>query len=384
MSRNKRHFQRIRERMRRRTAAGASPGTIVPDPCAAPPVIEVIAYGADQWFERQLTDLKELPPLLQQRIHHALRDASADAEREWHYPVLWVNVNGLGSAATIQQLGEMFKLHRLALEDVVNVHQRAKVDQYADHLFIVVRTIEQQDPICTEQISMFLGRNYVLTFQERPGDDWNTVRERLRQKRGIIRTSGADYLAYALIDAVIDSYFPVLDLLGEQVEKLDDELSQNPHRPLMGKVHDIRVGLHQVRRAIWPHREVMAALTREPHELIKEETRTYLRDCYDHTIQIMDLVENDRDLCSDLRDFYLSAVNNRMNEIMKVLTIIATIFMPLSFFAGVWGMNFNTQVSPWNMPELNWRLGYPIALGVMLAVAAGMLYFFYRRGWLRK
>jgi magnesium transporter len=329
-------------------------------------VIEVIAYGPDQWFERQIHNLEELARL-----------------REQH-PVVWVNVNGLGDAVTIQKLGEMFGLHRLALEDVVNVHQRAKVEQYGDHLFIVVRTVESQVPIGTEQISMFLGRNYVLTFQERPGDDWNPVRERLRQKRGRIRMSGADYLAYALIDAVIDSYFPVLDALGDQVEQLDDELSRNPRQPMMGRVHDIRVSLHLLRRSIWPHREALSALTREHLELITDETRIHLRDCYDHAIQIMDLVENDRDLCSDLRDFYLTAVNNRMNEIMKVLTVIATLFMPLSFIAGVWGMNFDPDTSPWNMPELRWWYGYPMAWGVMLAVAAVMMYFFYRRGWMQK
>ena len=365
MSRTKHRRRRIFDRVRR-TKPGSSPGTIVPHPEAAPPVIEVIAYGGDQWYDRQVKDLRELPALL-------------DA-----YAVVWVNVNGLGSAATIQQLGEIFKLHRLALEDVVNVYQRAKVEQYGDHLFIVLRTIETQAPICTEQISMFLGHNYVLTFQERPGDDWNPVRERLRQKVGRIRTSGADYLAYALIDAVIDSYFPVLEQLGEQVEQLDEELTRDPHQPIVSNVHEIRQALHMLRRAIWPHREALASLSREHQALITDETRIYLRDCYDHTIQIIDLVENDRDLCSDLRDFYLSAISNRMNEIMKVLTIIATVFMPLSFIASVWGMNFNTQASPWNMPELNWRYGYPMALTLMLFVAAWMVYFFYRRGWLRK
>jgi len=254
----------------------------------------------------------------------------------------------------------------------------------SDHLFIVVRTMENHDPIVSEQISMFLGPKYVVTLQERPGDDWNPVRERLRQKLGRIRKSGADYLAYALIDAVIDSYFPVLDALGDRVEQLDDELSRNPRQPMMSQVHDVRVALHVLRRSIWPHREALSALTREHLDLITDETRIHLRDCYDHTIQIMDLVENDRDLCSDLRDFYLTAVSNRMNEIMKVLTVIATLFMPLSFVAGIWGMNFDPHASPWNMPELRWRFGYPMALAVMAAVAAGMLYFFYRRGWLRK
>jgi len=367
MSRNARHRRRqLYARIRRRTKPGASPGTIVTDPQAAQPVIEVMAYGPDQWFERPLHNLDDLPKLLAQ------------------YPVVWVNVNGLGDAATIQKLGEILQLHRLALEDVVNVHQRAKMEQYGDHLFIVVRTVEQQMPLGVEQISMFLGKKYVLTFQERPGDDWSFVRERLRQKRGRIRNSGADYLAYALIDAVVDSYFPVLESLGEQVEQLDEELTADPHQEVVHRVHEIRTALHVLRRAIWPHREALSALTREHLDLITDETRVHLRDCYDHTVQIIDLVENDRDLCSDLRDFYLSAVSKRMNEIMKVLTVIATLFMPLSFLAAVWGMNFNTEVSPWNMPELNWRYGYPLALGAMLAVAGSMLYFFYRRGWMRK
>jgi len=367
MFHNKRRRRRdLHARIRRRTKPGASPGTIVPDPQAAQPVIEVIAYGGDQWFERQVHNLDEVPKLLAE------------------YPVVWINVSGLGDAKTIEKLGALFQLHRLALEDVVNVHQRAKVEQYADHLFIVVRTVENPSPLCIEQISMFLGRSFVLTFQERPGDDWEPVRERLRQKRGRIRTAGADYLAYALIDAVLDSYFPVLEQLGEVVEQLDEELTRDPHQEVVGRVHEIRTSLHVVRRAIWPHREAIAALLREHHSLITEETRIHLRDCYDHTVQIIDLVENDRDLCSDLRDFYLSAVSKRMNEIMKVLTVIATLFMPLGFLAGLWGMNFDTKVSPWNMPELNWRFGYPMALGIMVSVAGGMLYFFYRRGWLRK
>ncbi|MCE9553171.1 MAG: magnesium/cobalt transporter CorA [Planctomycetes bacterium] len=366
MSRNSRRRRHSYDRFRRRTKPGASPGTIVPDPCAAPPVIEVIAYGPEEWFERQIQSLDELPALLAT------------------YPVVWVNVNGLGDAATIEKLGTMFQLHRLALEDVVNVHQRAKVELYGDHLFIVVRTIENQSPICTEQIGMFLGRKFVITFQERPGDDWNPVRERLRQKRGRIRNAGPDYLAYALIDAVIDSYFPVLDILGEQVEQLDEELTQNPRQPVVGRVHEIRQSLHVLRRAIWPHRDALAALTREHHDLISDETRTYLRDCQDHTIQIIDLVENDRDLCSDLRDFYLSAVSNRMNEIMKVLTIITTLLMPLSLIASIYGMNFNTKISPWNMPELEWRYGYPATLGAMVVITLVMVYFFYRRGWFRK
>jgi magnesium transporter len=237
------------------------------------------------------------------------------------------------------------------------------------------------DELVSEQVSLFLGRNYVLTFQYLPGDSFDPVRSRLRTARGRIRNSGADFLAYALLDATIDGYFPVLEVYGTRIEEIEDRMSERVGSESIHQTHRLRSDLMLLRRFIWPHREAVHALLRDEHPLISAETRVYLRDCYDHTVQIIDVVETHRDLCADLRELYFTQVSTRTNEIMKVLTIIATIFIPLGFIAGVYGMNFNTAVSRWNMPELNWPFGYPFALGLMAAVAGGLLYLFWRRGW---
>ncbi|MBI3300790.1 MAG: magnesium/cobalt transporter CorA, partial [Deltaproteobacteria bacterium] len=278
------------------------------------------------------------------------------------WPVTWVDVEGLGDVETIRTLGEIFGLHRLALEDVINVHQRAKVEQYGEHHFIVTRMVRLGEHLETEQLSLFLGKNFVLTFQEgHPGDCLDLIRERIRQKRGRIRDAGLDYLAYALLDAVVDCYFPILEEYGERLETLEDEILTRPHNGAVARIHEIKRNLLTLRRAIWPQRETFNTLLREEMPLVTDETRLYLRDCYDHTTQIIDLIETYRELGSDLIDVYLSSVSNRTNEIMRVLTVIATIFIPLTFLVGVYGMNFNPASSPWNMPELNWYWGYPFS-----------------------
>jgi magnesium transporter len=351
---------------KRRTQPGATPGQVCVDPAAPRSVVSVIAYGPTELVEKQqFNDLANLKQHCEQ------------------LPVTWINVDGLGDATVISQIGKLFGLHPLALEDVVNVHQRAKVEEYDGHTFIVARMVELREHLETEQVSLFLGPNFVITFQERPGEDSiEPVRERLRKSRGRIRALGADYLAYAILDAVIDGYFPVLEQYGERLESLELEVTTSADRSLIGKIHDIKSDLLMIRRSIWPHREAFNGLVRDSSPLVKAETRVYLRDCYDHTVQLIDLVETYRELGADLRDVYLSSVSNRMNEIMKVLTIISTIFMPLSFIASVYGMNFNTEISPWNMPELNWYYGYPFVLGVMATMTTGMLIFFRRKGWL--
>ncbi len=352
------------DRGRYRDRPGASPGTVTVDPQAPPPVLRVMAYGPDGFAERSL--------------------ASAAAVREElaRWPVVWLNVDGLGGEAVIREIGEIFGLHKLALEDVVHAHQRAKVDEYGATLYIVLRLPEPGERLDSEQLSLFLGRNFVVTFQERAGDSFEPVRERIRSGKGALRASGPDYLAYALLDAGIDSAFPVLEALGERLEDLEDELVVRPRRGTVAEIHGIKRDLLAVRRAVWPLREMLNALGRESTPLVAAETRLYLRDCYDHVVQIIELLETYREIASGLLDVYLSSLSNRMNEIMKVLTIIATIFIPLGFIASLYGMNFDTQASPWNMPELTWRLGYPFALGVMAAVAGGLLFWFRRRGWL--
>ena len=279
-------------------------------------------------------------------------------------------------------MGGLFHLHPLALEDAVNVHQRSKVDRYGDQLFITARVPADTVGFRTEQVSLFVGKNFVITFLEDPGDCFEPVRRRLRDDEGLIRRRGADYLAYALLDASIDAYFPLLETFGDRLEELEDEVIATPSRTTVGRIHDAKHDLRMLRRAIWPMREAMSQLSRDDTPVIAVETRVYFRDLYDHAVQIIDIVETYRELGSDLNDLYLSALSNRMNEIMRVLTVIATIFMPLSFVAGLYGMNFDTQASPWNMPELHWRYGYPLALATMAAVAFGMLLFFRRRGWL--
>ncbi len=359
------HGRRKSRTYHRRTPPGTPPGTLVADPEAPHPVIRILAYGPDDMVEQEIGEPRRVRDFL----------------NKW--PVLWVDVEGLGNVETIRTLGEVFGLHRLALEDVINVHQRPKVEQYGEYYFIVTRMVRLSEHLETEQLSLFLGKNFVLTFQEgQPGDCLDLIRERIRQKRGRIREAGLDYLAYALLDAIVDCYFPILEEYGERLEAFEDEILSRPYGDVVARIHEIKRNLLTLRRAIWPQRETFNALLREETPFVTHETRLYLRDCYDHVSQLIDLIETYRELGSDLTDVYLSSISNRTNEIMRVLTVIATIFIPLTFIAGVYGMNFNPSASPWNMPELNWFWGYPFSLALMAAVALGQLIFFRRRGWL--
>ncbi len=350
--------------LRKRAAPGAAPGQLVADPTAVETRTSIIAYGPDQ--------IEEIPACDPARI------ASLSGSR----PVLWVDVSGLADHEAITAVGTAFGVHPLAIEDAVNTHQRPKAEGYEDHVFIVYRMLTPESGAEGEQVAMVVGRDFVLTFQERPGDCFEPVRQRLRHAKGRIRQLGPDYLAYALIDAAVDSYFPYLETLGEEVEELEDAVVKDPEPGHVERVHQVKRELLSLRRAVWPMREMLNALLRDEHEEISATTRTYLRDCYDHGIQLMDIVETYREIATGLLDVYLSSQSAKMNEIMKVLTVIATIFIPLGFVASVYGMNFDTS-SPWNMPELDWRYGYPAVLGLMAAIAFGLLWFFHRRGWLR-
>jgi magnesium transporter len=342
-----------------RPPPGSAPGIIVADPDAPHPVLRVIAYSPTEIVERRIADIGEV------------------AEYFNRYPIIWVNVDGLGDVETIRRCGEMFGLHRLALEDVTATHQRPKVEEYPEHTFIVLRMpTEGGERFDSEQISIFLGDKYVLTFQESEGDCWDAVRERLRHARGRLRHTGADYLAYALIDSIIDSYFPILEAAGEEVERLEDELTENANTAIVGRVHGVKRDLLGLRRIIWPLREMINALIRDRSPRIAESTQPYLRDCYDHAITLLDIVETYRDIAAGLHDLYLSSMSNRLNEIIKVLTIISTIFIPLGFIASLYGMNFE------DMPELHWKYGYVFALGLMGGVAAILLGYFWRKGWI--
>ena len=299
--------------------------------------------------------------------------------------VSWVDVLGLGSEDVLRRLGKVFKLHPLVLEDIVNVPQRPKVEDYENHVVIISQMVLVKDNgagFWVEQVSLVLGKHYLLTVQEEPSRDcFQPVRDRIRAGKGTIRKQGPDYLAYTLIDAIIDGFFPVLEAYGERIEELEDEVVTKPTRRTIEKIYQIRRELLALRRAIWPQRDAINSLIRDGSDLISPDVRVYLRDCYDHAVQVMDMVETYRELTSGLMDIYLSSVGNKMNEIMKLLTVISSIFIPLTFIAGVYGMNFNTEKSPLNMPELNWYWGYPACLGLMAAIAIGLIFFFWRRGW---
>jgi len=351
-------------RRRRRAPPGASPGTLIADPAAQQTTVRVIAYGPDDIEEHDVTELGQLPVFLDR------------------FPVTWVDVAGLSDVEAIGAIGDLFGLHGLALEDVVNVYQRPKYEDYDDYLYIVTRMAEPGRGLHTEQISIFLGPKFVVSFQERPGDCFNEVRTRLQTHRGRIRARPSEYLAYALLDAVIDAYFPVAEDYGERVESLEETVLEAPAPEVMADIHALKRDLMIFRRTLWSQREMVNALLRDPSPFIGDETALYLRDCYDHTVQLLDIAETYREIASGLVDLYLSSISNRMNEIMKVLTVMASIFIPLTFIAGIYGMNFSPGASPWNMPELTWYWGYPAALGAMAAIAAGLVYFFWRRRWI--
>jgi magnesium transporter len=360
MSNHRRSRRRLKPRIRRRSEPGTKPGTLLIPHDAPPTTIRVMAYSHDQVIEREIREPHELRELV------------------GHWPVVWVDVVGLGSGPTLRTLAEIFHIHPLALEDIVHVHQRAKVDPYTQNLFCVLRIPDPSNEQLTEQFSLILGKNYLVTFQERPGDCFELIRTGIRYERSAMREGiKPDFLAYRLIDAAIDAYFPVLEAIGDHLDQLDDRTAAAETQSSFAELHGVKRELLMLRRAVWPLRDAINEVRRETTPFISVETRVYFRDCYDHAVQLIDLLESYRDIAGDVRDFYLSSVSNRMNEVMKTLTVIATIFLPITFIAGVYGMNFD------HMPELHWRYGYAFSLVLMAAVAVGMLWYFKRRGWLR-
>ncbi len=342
------------------------PGTLCVEPGAAPPEIRVMAYSPDDYTETMVQQVNQIRPLLDQ------------------WPVVWVDIEGFGDGTTLRALSELFDIHALALEDVVHIHQRPKAELYGERVFFITRMAQVREDLETEQVSFFLGRHFVLTFQQgAPGDSFERVRHHIRAKAGALRASGADYLCYSLIDAVIDQFFPVLERLGDRLEALETEALSRPSLDTVSRVHAIKGQLLSLRRIVWPMREALQTVLRDPASVFTAETRVYLRDCHDNLLQIMDLVETYRELAAGLTDLYLSSSSNRMNEVMKVLTIIATIFMPLSFLASLYGMNFDPGASPWNMPELRSHWGYPVLLAFMALVAGGMVFSFWWNGWFK-
>jgi magnesium transporter len=360
MKRPKLKFRPPKLRRKQHPPVGARPGTLVVGAEAPPPRIRVIHFTADAVEERSIAQPGELWQWID-------RDG-----------VTWIDVQGLGDEDVLRELGEIFRIHPLALEDVVNAPQRPKTETFSEHEFYVSRMVRQLDSGQTdiEQISLFVGGNYVLLFQERYGDVLDVVRDRIRQGKGPMRTSGPDYLAYAVIDAALDGYFPVMEQLGEQLESLEDEAMTAASDETLQKINVVRRELMRLRRGVWPQRDALNSLMRAESPFVSEQIVVYLRDCYDHVVQLGDMLEHYREMASGLLNTYLSSVSNRTNEVMKVLTIMASIFIPLTFCAGIYGMNFEF------MPELHYRWAYPALLGLMVLVAAALLVYFRHLGWL--
>ncbi len=348
---------------RRRGERGAEAGTLTAPLESVATSLNVIAYSQGQLIEKSDVTLEDI------------------VELRGKYKVLWVNVVGYRDLHTIENIGRYFDLHGLALEDVLNGHQRPKCEEFEKNIFLISRMVELGGHIDTKQVSMFLGEDYVLTFQEFPVDCLDPVRKRIRESRGATRRNGADYLCYAILDTILDDYFPVLEEISDRLASIENHVISHPRQKHVRQLHDMKRDLLVLRRSVWPHREMINSIIREEHSLFSDSTRLYLRDGYDHTVQLMDIVEIYREVASGLSDVYISSMSAKMNDIMKVLTVIATVFMPLSFIVGLYGMNFDTK-SPWNMPELSWRFGYLWSLGLMAASVAGMSWYFYRKKWI--
>lgn len=375
-----------RQRRRRNLPTpGTAPGTITVPLDAGAPRVDVLSWGPDvdpaSIVRRHLASAADIPPLSQGQT------------------LQWVNICGLGDAEILRSIGRHFNIHPLVLEDIGNTNQRPKVEAYDNFLFIVARVPkgdgslptamtdasaafgDRGSTLVTEQLSICIGKDFVLTFQEDSEDVFEPVRQRVVGGLGKLRSSGPDYLAYAILDAAIDAFFPLLEFYGEALEDLENDVIENPSPREITRIHELKRNLLTARRAVWPQREMLNVLIRDESSFITATTKVFLRDCYDHVIQLIDVIETYREIASGLVDILLSSQSNRMNEIMKVLTIISTIFIPLSFVAGVYGMNFDTD-SPWNMPELGWRYGYPIVMLCMLVVGISLLLWFRKRGWI--
>jgi magnesium transporter len=358
---------RIRRRKRQAPASGSAPGTLHLPIDLPAPLMSLTVFGPDDWQQRQI-DSSELQAALQQVPGK----------------VVWLDVQGLGDGDLLHRIGEIAGLHPLTVEDIAHVHQRPKVDEFDDHLFITLRMVRllEDGAIDNEQLSLVIKSGLLMTFQERPGDGFEPVRRRLREGKGPLRRGGAEYLAYALMDTTIDDYYPVVEAYTNTMDMLEDAVRENPTAELSRNIHQIRRELRQFRRAVWPLRDVVGPLGRGGFEQIPESAQPSFRDCYDHVVQAMDIIDGSRERAAELADLHLVMTSERTNQVMKVLTIIATIFIPLTFLCGLYGMNFDVEVSPYNMPELKWRFGYPAFWLVTLAVLVGMIWFFRRKGWI--
>ncbi|MDX1611396.1 MAG: magnesium/cobalt transporter CorA [Candidatus Thermoplasmatota archaeon] len=342
-------------------------------------------YGAPPGDVQEEDLAEHIPPTISMFLYdedhlHEERDISVDQALEMsnQQGTVWINVDGLGDLEVLESLWDAFDVHPLVREDIVNTHQRPKFEEYPDQHFLVLQMVRLVDEeLAAEQVSVVFGEGWTLSFQETVGDVFDPVRDRLRGGRPRIRGSGSDYLAYSLLDAVVDGFFPILEVYGEWVEDTEHQALDDPQEQTIEDIHELKRDFLTLRRALWPLREAVNQMQRaDGTGLVSDDTRTFLRDAYDHVVRVMDMVETYRELSSSLADVYYSTLSHRMNEVMKVLTIVATIFIPITFVAGLYGMNFEY------MPELGYRYSYFIALGVMAAISVGMLIMFRRREWL--
>jgi len=347
---------------------GTAPATLnVPPECQnVKPVISLFEYDAHSFQECRIETIDDLLPCLESG------------------KISWINIDGLGDIEFFQQLALHFRIHPLALEDILNLGQRPKVDEYESQLFVVLHTACERNKheVMFEQVSIVLAERIVITVQERSGDVLNPVRQRLRDGVGNARFMRADYLAYALIDAVTDQYFPIIESLGESMDAFQQTLLDRPTRGQVNELHEFRRLIARIRRAVWPQRDVLSVLMRNESGLIAERTRPYFRDCYDNTVVMLDILESFSDATRNFMDLYLTSISIQTGEIMRVLTVVASIFIPLTFIAGIYGMNFDPKRGPLNMPELEWPFGYLFAICLMLGVAIGMVVFLRRKKWL--
>lgn len=356
---------RRRFRVQQAIRPGDEAGTLKAPEGAAPTRIRVLAYGPAGVVAREIADPEELRPLLEA------------------HPVTWVDVTGLRDVGVLEKLGRIFNLHHLALEDALNVWQHPKVEEYGDHIVMVLRTVEDIGELNTEQLAVCFGERFVLTIQEREGDCLRPVRQRIREGVGRVRTWGPDYLAYAVFDAVVDDYYLKLERLGDRLEALENRALGRADAALLTDIQRVHHDVQTMGRMVRPMQEAMVELSRDPTPLMEKRVRPFLRDCCDHIAQILALNESFREAEVSIKSLYLSSLTHRLNERMRVLTIIATIFTPLTFIVGIYGMNFDPDSSPWNMPELRWTWGYPFSFAVMALVTVTILRYFHRKGMLK-
>ncbi len=354
----------MRRLIRKRSEkAGLPPGTLVyvGEKQVEKVKISIIDYDENQITEKEAATIEECFPF---------KDKPT---------VTWINIDGLHEVDIIEKLGNYFGLHPLLQEDILNTEQRPKLEESENYIFLILKMISsggEDEEIKAEQVSLILGNNFVISFQERQGDVFDAVRDRIRKSRGRIRKVGADYLAYALLDAIVDSYFSVLENVGEKIEDTEQQLTTNPSPQTLQLIRKLKNEMIFLRKSVWPLRELISGFLRLETSLVQQSTGVYIRDVYDHTIQVIDTIESYRDMISGMLDIYLSSISNRMNEVMKVLTIFASIFIPLTFVAGIYGMNFE------NMPELKWQWGYFGLLGLMAVIVIILVIFFKRKKWL--